>query len=77
MRITTQKRDQALGNITVFSGILHCLTEEAQLIIGYPVGERTAREWSRAEPRVLVYGWVARKTVQFTVIWYIAYSLGG
>ena len=33
-----------------------------------PVGGRTAREWSRAEPRVLVYGWVARKTVQFTVI---------
>ena len=33
-----------------------------------PVGGRTAREWSRAEPRVLVYGWVARKTVQFMVI---------
>ena len=33
-----------------------------------PVGGKTAREWSRAEPRVLVYGWVARKTVQFTVI---------
>ena len=25
-----------------------------------PVGGKTAREWSRAEPRVLVYGWVAR-----------------
>ena len=39
-----------------------------QYLLAPPVGGRTAREWSRAEPRVLVYGWVARKTVQFTVI---------
>ena len=30
-------------------------------LLAPPVGGRTAREWSRAEPRVLVYGWVARK----------------
>ena len=46
-----------------------------KLMIGSPRGGRTAREWSRAEPRVLVYGWVARKTVQFTVIWYVAYRM--
>ena len=38
-----------------------------------PVGGRAAREWSRAEPRLSVYGWVARKTVQFTVI--ISYTV--
>ncbi len=30
-------------------------------LLASPVVGRTAREWSRAEPRVLVYGWVARK----------------
>ncbi len=39
------------------------------MLLAPPVGGRTAREWSRAEPRVSVYGWVARKTMQFTVIW--------
>ena len=41
-------------------------------LLAPPVGGRAAREWSRAEPRVSVYDWVARKTVKFTVIISIA-----